>query len=159
MTLDSEPPGATVYTKGYNHPEREWIEVGETPIEHVVVAQPARFRVEMEGYVPFEGAPFGAHVPSVCFGRRRSRPGWCRAAASDFGDGPSVEIEDFWIDTFEVTNREYKAFVDAGGYRDERLWRWEVDRSAFVDSTGRPGPAGWALGDYPEGRATCRSAG
>ena len=28
---------------------------------------------------------------------------------------PSFELGDFWIDRFEVTNREYKAFIDAGG--------------------------------------------
>ena len=28
----------------------------------------------------------------------------------------------FWIDTAPVTNRAYLEFVDAGGYRDQRLW-------------------------------------
>ena len=53
----------------------------------------------------------------------------------------AVELDDFWIDTYEVTNRQYKAFVDDGGYRDDRWWPEDVDRGAFVDTTGRPGPA------------------
>jgi hypothetical protein len=58
ISLDSDPPGATVYFKGYQHPEREWIHLGQTPIGNAVVVLPTRFRVEKEGYVPFEGAPF-----------------------------------------------------------------------------------------------------
>ncbi|MDX1389906.1 MAG: serine/threonine-protein kinase, partial [Acidobacteriota bacterium] len=29
LSFESEPPGATVYVKGYNHPEREWFRLGE----------------------------------------------------------------------------------------------------------------------------------
>ena len=69
----------------------------------------------------------------------------------EFGGSDAVEIEGFWIDKYEVTNRDYKTFVDAGGYREDRLWAEEVDRSTFVDSTGRPGPAGWSLGSHNTG--------
>ncbi len=154
VSFDSEPPGATVYFKGYNHPEREWINLGETPIGNVVLAQPARYRVEKEGFATFEGAPFGGRMTFHLFRENEIPPGMVRVAAgsANFGDGDSVALESFWIDTYEVTNRDYKAFVDAGGYREDRLWPEEVDRSGFVDTTGRPGPAGWALGDYPEGK-------
>jgi dienelactone hydrolase len=53
-------------------------------------------------------------------------------------------IAPFLIDRLETTNRQYKAFVQGGGYRDLS--------PAFVDSTGRPGPATWELGDFPSGR-------
>src|SRR5262249_55700986 len=33
-----------------------------------------------------------------------------------------VELAPFWIDAAPVTNEDYAAFVDAGGYEDERLW-------------------------------------
>jgi dienelactone hydrolase len=73
-------------------------------------------------------------------------------------------IPEFWIDKFEVTNAEFKAFVDAGGYRDRRWWKHEANRDGrplawvdamrlFVDRTGRPGPATWEAGTYPAGRA------
>jgi dienelactone hydrolase len=72
------------------------------------------------------------------------------------------KIPSFYMDRFEVTNREFKAFVDAGGYRDETFWRQPIvkdgksiplveAKAIFVDRTGRPGPAGWEAGDYPEG--------
>jgi formylglycine-generating enzyme required for sulfatase activity len=152
VSFDSDPPGAVVWVKGYNHPEREWIRLGETPLENVVIAQPARYRVEHEGFATFEGAPFGGHLTFRLFREDEIPPGMVRVAAgrAAFGSGDSVALDGFWIDTYEVTNREYKAFVDAGGYREDRFWVEGVDRGAFVDTTGRPGPAGWALGDYPE---------
>jgi formylglycine-generating enzyme required for sulfatase activity len=153
LSFDSDPPGATVYTKGYNHPEREWILLGEAPIENVPIGLPARFRVEKEGYVPFEGAPFAMQQTFRLFREDEVPRGMVHvpAGSASFGAGDAVALDEFWIDQHEVTNREYKAFVDDGGYREDRFWEEEVDRSAFVDTTGRAGPAGWALGSYPDG--------
>ena len=153
LSLDSDPSGATVYYKGYEHPEREWIHLGETPLEDKVVALPARFRVEREGYVPFEGAPFAPRLTFRLFREDEIPPGMVSVpgGTARFGAADPVMLDDFWIDQYEVTNREFQAFVDAGGYRGEQFWDEGVDRSALVDTTGRPGPAGWALGSYPEG--------
>ncbi len=76
---------------------------------------------------------------------------------------PSGELDDFFLDRYEVTNREYKAFIDAGGYRNQELWKqefakdgkilaWEDGIRELVDQTGQPGPATWEAGDYPEGQ-------
>jgi pimeloyl-ACP methyl ester carboxylesterase len=66
----------------------------------------------------------------------------------------------FWIDKFEVTNREFKRFVDLGGYARPGHWTaalaetgsltFETAQRTFRDRTGRPGPAGWELGTYTE---------
>jgi dienelactone hydrolase len=72
-------------------------------------------------------------------------------------------LPDFFIGRFEVTNREYKAFVDAGGYGNREYWQlplvrdgrrltWEEAIRDFVDASGRPGPATWMAGDYPPGQ-------
>ena len=68
----------------------------------------------------------------------------------------------YWVDTYEVTNEKFKAFVDAGGYRRQDFWKetftedgrvssWEEAIDEFRDATGRPGPATWQVGTYPEG--------
>jgi formylglycine-generating enzyme required for sulfatase activity len=44
----------------------------------------------------------------------------------------SSALPRFLIDRHEVTNRQFKAFVDAGGYRDRQFWK-----VAFVRD-GRP---------------------
>jgi iron(II)-dependent oxidoreductase len=33
-----------------------------------------------------------------------------------------VDLDPFWIDTFPVTNRQYLAFIEAGGYDEPRFW-------------------------------------
>jgi cephalosporin-C deacetylase-like acetyl esterase len=52
--------------------------------------------------------------------------------------------------------------IDAGGYTSPQYWKekflkdgrtlsWQEAMTQFRDKTGRPGPATWELGDYPEG--------
>jgi dienelactone hydrolase len=76
---------------------------------------------------------------------------------------PPLPIPDYWIGRYEVTNREFKPFVAQGGYTDPRYWREPVVLNGrplplsqavqlFHDKTGRPGPAGWELGEYPAGQ-------
>ncbi len=80
-----------------------------------------------------------------------------------FGPGPEdeeIELPGYLIDRFEVTNRRYQAFVDAGGYRRPELWReafvdngrrvsFQEAMSRFTDRTGRPGPSTWQMGTHP----------
>ncbi len=58
---------------------------------------------------------------------------------------------------------QYKEFVDAGGYERRSWWEFDIKQNGkplsfddamrlFVDATGRPGPAAWELGSYPEGK-------
>jgi dienelactone hydrolase len=75
---------------------------------------------------------------------------------------PAVALDGFLIDLHEVTNEEFRRFVDAGGYRDARFWTEPFIRNkrslsfqeavaAFADATGRPGPSTWEGGSYPKG--------
>lgn len=77
-----------------------------------------------------------------------------------------VRVNDFNISKCEVTNGEYKKFVDEGGYQRKEFWRELVevrdlntdlvgwDRiGLFVDGTGKPGPSSWNNGTYSEGKA------
>src|SRR5262249_14662676 len=75
----------------------------------------------------------------------------------------SQTMAEFQIDRYEVTNREFKEFVDRGSYRDRkfltipflkdgRTQSWEQAMAQFVDQTGRPGPATWEAGNYPPGQ-------
>ncbi len=62
-----------------------------------------------------------------------------------------------------MTNKEYKAFVDAGGYTKREWWpaemtdggkplAWDAAIARFRDKTGRTGPATWEAGDFPKGQ-------
>ena len=74
------------------------------------------------------------------------------------------------LDRHEVTNQEYKRFVEAGGYHRREFWKepfikdgravsWEEALGSFYDSTGHPGPAVWEGGDFPKGRENHPVAG
>jgi predicted Ser/Thr protein kinase len=164
FSFESEPTGADVFVKGYSHPERPWIPLGRTPLSDVSIALPARLRIEKSGYLPFEGAAGIELDRRFVLHRENDVPAsmvHVRAGETRFGAVTSIEIEEFWIDKYEVTNRQFKEFVDDGGYRNPEYWREPIRQdgreltieqaaSLFVDSTGRPGPAGWELGSYPE---------
>jgi dienelactone hydrolase len=74
------------------------------------------------------------------------------------------EIGDFFLDQYEVSNKQFKEFVDRGGYQKKEYWKlkfikdqkelaWEEAIKEFVDQTGQAGPVSWQAGDYPEGQA------
>ena len=76
--------------------------------------------------------------------------------------GDELMLPDFFLDRFEVTNRQFQQFVAAGGYQRRDYWEypittaqgeipWATAMTRFVDKTGRPGPAGWEAGDIPPG--------
>ena len=173
ISIVTEPAGATVHLKGYATPDAPWELLGETPLQGVRVPYAlTRWKIDKEGFEPFEGAPFGVR-PFTAFAQGftldpvGSRPdGMVRVPGGPFAwpGFPPVEIGDYWLDRYEVTNRKFKAFVDAGGYEKEAYWTEpfvgegrvvprDEAMARLVDTTGRPGPAGWEFGSYGEGQA------
>ena len=76
---------------------------------------------------------------------------------------PSVHLDDLLIDKYEVTNRDFKKFVDAGGYREPKYWKFPFIENGrtltfgqamalFVDKTDRSAPSTWDLGSYAAGQ-------
>jgi formylglycine-generating enzyme required for sulfatase activity/dienelactone hydrolase len=74
-----------------------------------------------------------------------------------------VDLADFYIDEREVSNRDFQQFVREGGYRRRELWKhpftdgektfsFEEGVARFRDSTGVPGPRGWAGGEPQAGK-------
>jgi iron(II)-dependent oxidoreductase len=61
--------------------------------------------------------------------------------------------ESFYLDRWCVTNADFQAFVDHGGYENISLWPEQILPSIlqFVDKTGKPGPAFWENGAPPKG--------
>jgi hypothetical protein len=45
-----------------------------------------------------------------------------------FEGQPELALKDYWIDQYEVTNRQYKAFVAAGGYQKPDYWKFDFVR-------------------------------
>src|SRR5262249_5581019 len=81
-----------------------------------------------------------------------------------------IPLGPFYIDKFEVTNQQFKQFVDQGGYQKKEFWEhrffmegkplsWEKAMAQSRDATGHPGPAAWEWGSYPPGKGNYPVAG
>ena len=170
LSIRSDPAGADVWINSYRGTETSWRHVGRTPIDSLRIARDIfRVRLSKPGFdTAFRVAPqawFPDRVDlSVPLVPEADVPrGMVRVqGGTDAGIAAPQPVGDFWIDRYEVTNREFKRFVDAGGYEKREYWKhplvrdgrelsWAQALEVFRDTTGRPGPAGWELGRYPEG--------
>jgi dienelactone hydrolase len=165
-TVRTEPAGADVSIREYARTEGAWRELGRSPITTKLPFGYYRWRSIRPGREASEAAGFAFPEMVLRSGSAQDAPpgmvyvpGGQREIA-----GRAVRYDAFWLDTFEVTNRRFKAFVDAGGYRKREYWRqaflkdgrelpWDEALRTFVDKTGRPGPAPWELGNYAQGEA------
>jgi serine/threonine protein kinase len=175
INIKTEPPGAKVFMKEYATPEKEWTYLGVSPLEKIRVPVGIfRWKLEKEGYETVLAAAstwagdISGHDIIVGYNlvrildKKGSLPAdMVRVTGAET---PAGKLADFFIDTYEVTNRQYMEFINSGGYRNPKYWKhkfvkdgkelsWEEAVKAFVDQTGQPGPAGWQAGDYPEGQA------
>jgi dienelactone hydrolase len=167
-TVTTTPPGATVAIQDYGTPSAPWRVLGRTPLKNLLLPIGYfRWRVSAADYRTREFAESGVMHPAIAFQlyKDADAPAGMVLVPSGvtLGTHP-VKVPEFWLDQFEVTNRKYQAFVDAGGYRRPEFWRETVVRDGraipfeeamrlFLDQTGRAGPATWELGTYAEGKS------
>jgi hypothetical protein len=184
VTLDTAPDGAGVFHRPYAGGEKDWRFIGETPLEGVAVPiGVGLWRIEKEGHdsallalrnpgLQLGNAP-DADIRLLVKGVDLTIPLADAATSPDgmvlvpaipalipgVGDDP-IEVPAFFIDRFEVRNRDFREFVDAGGYTEAGNWRdvpfdeggeWRTAAAGFVDQAGQPGPSTWRAGTYPHG--------
>ncbi len=185
LSINTSPAGADVYRREYNDPNSAWALVGKTPLKNV--RQPRGmflWKFERQGYspvlrttngiLPRFGIPIGegAEVSVVLDETAKTPAGMVRVSPEHypktlfipgFEGQPELALKDYWIDQYEVTNRQYKAFVDAGGYQKPEYWKfdftrdgkkltWDEAMAQFRDAAERPGPKDWVQGEYPKGQ-------
>ena len=150
-----DPVGADVYFKDYGDVDGPWLLAGRVPINGARVPQgELRWRLVKDGFDTAEGA--SPQSPSITIRRTgEAPPGMVYVPGGLSRNGTmTVQLPDFWIDRYEVTNAEFKRFLDAGGYRERKYWKESFDVAERLrDKTGQAGPATWELGTFPEGQA------
>jgi dienelactone hydrolase len=173
VSIASSPPGATVEIQDYLSPNGEWCRLGETPLTDITIPTGYfRWKVSKPGVGEFVSAPEIYALMNFALDSEQAAPvgmSWVGGQRwSNFisfvGPVGGYTLPSFYIDRFEVTNRQYQVFVDSGGYEKRELWpdkfvedgrelSWSEAMDILRDSTGRPGPSTWEGGHYPEGQA------
>ena len=173
--ISSNPPGAKVSIKSYSQKDSAFQYIGETPIKNKAFPSSlVCLKIEKEGYETIRDVILVSEVfnhgwkyaldsmGTIPQGMSRVRPNADTLQVDSIEQFIINSPDEFLIDTYEVSNQEYKAFVDTGGYQNPIYWQedfvkegkelsWEEAMSEFVDQTGRPGPSTWIGGTFPEG--------
>ena len=170
VRFETAPPGARVYVSDYmaaaGDELAQWELLGEAPIDaqEIPIWGYYRARAVKPGFVSADIAFGGEAVVRLELQPEAvAPPGMVWVPPAPASTRPPLELPGFWIDRYEVTNRQFARFVDGGGYQRPEHWRhpfvkggrtlsWQQAMAEFRDLTGRPGPAVWQLGAYPEGR-------
>jgi dienelactone hydrolase len=167
VSIKTNPPDAKVEVKDAGGIDSKWRGIGSTPVSAVVVPQgPALIRFSLKGYITVERLIVA--TPELVIHQELIREGELpenmlvvsEVTPSAF-NGIRVKAASFLADKCEVTNRQFQAFVDAGGYETPDYWKhefykegrkiaWQEAINEMRDRTGQPGPATWQHGRYPE---------
>jgi formylglycine-generating enzyme required for sulfatase activity/dienelactone hydrolase/predicted Ser/Thr protein kinase len=175
FSFHTVPPGADVYL--YDEIDSAWEHIGRSPIDKAKVWPGYHlFKIEKDGYEPVEGGERTAvttevEIKMMLEEKGSLPPGMVRIPGDkgiklnlvNLDQLGGLDLGDYLIDKHEVTNREFKKFIDQGGYEKREYWKqpfkkegktlsWEQALAEFTDRTGRPGPVTWEMSDYPEGR-------
>ncbi len=178
VTIHTTPEGADVYVRPYKD-GGDWQYLGRSPIERRrMPIQYLRWQVRKDGFETSDTGTWGAEtfdassdMSFALFEKDKTPSGMVWVEGGNFSlwmpglEGlPERALGPYWIDKFEVTNRDFKKFVDAGGYNTQKYWSqkfirdgkefpWQEAVGMFRDKTGRPGPSTWELSNYAEGQA------
>ncbi|MBK8699203.1 MAG: SUMF1/EgtB/PvdO family nonheme iron enzyme [Saprospiraceae bacterium] len=178
LSLTTAPADAELWWKDYTKPNNEWRFAGTTPFKDVRLPRPyLRMEIRKKGYQTIEYAGTAGSFKSLkdsfnlILDKVGSLPAnMVRMPAKNTpmlivgleGSGKK-DVPSFLMDKYEVSNKEFKGFMDAGGYSNNKFWNnviyqngkaisLEAALALFIDKTGRPGPATWEAGTYPDGQ-------
>lgn len=189
VSVTTTPPGASVYLTRFINDAKETPArqlVGSTPFANVRVARGEYIlSIEKEGFAPIDRTVSGVTVrasaltimpPPIRLEHSllpvsAQPPGMVFVPGGDYRliswSRPTdrrVRLTDFFIDKYEVSNREYKEFISGGGYLKRDLWKhpfvkdgralsWDEGMKLLVDRTGLQGPRSWSNQGFPDGKA------
>jgi eukaryotic-like serine/threonine-protein kinase len=178
VNVHTNPEGADVSIRDYKSSD-DWQLLGKSPLKEVRIPLGLfHWKFEKEGYEAVditERFPYVSptKIETLQFGLDKQGtipPRMVRVPQKEFAlqmpgldHLPAVQLDEFLIDRYEVTNQEFLEFVKGGGYQTKEYWKhpfmkgdrelsWDEAMSEFRDGTGRPGPATWEAGTFIKGQ-------
>jgi len=187
LTVISKPEGARVYLKRFapdekrSIPQREY--VGLTPIHNLQVIRGGyKVYLEKDGFAQSERV-FSSAISFEAIARttdiaievnlldkKKMIKNMILVPGGDYHlvgwDAPTTSedrLHDYYIDKYEVSNKDFKSFINAGGYQKKEYWKfpfikegehlsWDDAIALFADRTGLRGPRDWINQEYPVGK-------
>jgi serine/threonine protein kinase len=168
INIRTIPAGAKLYTKQYTSPTSKWTFLGISPLENFRMPKGYfLWKAEKEGYATsmLVSQNYQIKVQGGLF-----KPVDIEIELDEMGIVPPGmvrirgrgQLADFYIDRYEVTNSQFKEFVEQGGYRKQGYWKypfvregsiilWQQAMAEFRDASGQAGPSTWQGGDYRDG--------
>ena len=171
-SITTTPAGADIWYREYSAMGEPWQHCGRSPLEGIMLPQGVyRWKIEKEGFGTHECVVGDSFEVQLRAEGSREEMVWIDAFAVEISTGSDAqstrgEAPAYLIDRYEVTNEQFQAFVDEGGYDDPVYWQeldfvkegrqlsWEEAVTTFQDQTGQPGPSTWKGGTYPDGQGT-----
>ena len=167
VSITTTPPGAQVSYRPYGDNKSPWKHVGTTPFKNILMPWAyVNVRVEKERQETLEIAGvfafFDANIALTPLGQLPE--GMVAVPEKSSWASPSIssgmQLPDYYLDKYEVTNKQFRKFIDEGGYRNRKHWSQPFRKEGhdlpfeqavlqFRDATGRQAPAGWELGAFP----------
>ena len=177
-SIQTEPTGADVYWKDYNDINGDWKFIGKTPLKNAWMPKGfPRIKIEKNGfktvYNPGIFFPTTLKLKLDSIGKypenmvkvSESTSHMLIVGLEKYGgeQEKGIYVNEFLMDKYEVTNKDFKTFVDSGGFNNKKYWDypvyaegkeipWEKAMELFHDKTGKRSPADWEVGTYPEGK-------
>jgi len=178
-SISTKPAGADIFYKEYSSIKSGYEYLGKSPVQNIRFPSGVfRWQIKKEGYQSIEivtgiGEAAGRdrdYAMNLTLDEKGSLPPEMVKIPGQtislrligFDNAKELFVPTYLIDKFEVTNQQFKIFVDTGAYRDPEYWiqefkkdgstiSWASAMNEFRDKSGRFGPSTWESGTYPEG--------
>ena len=144
VSIHTVPPDAKVFIKEYEDIDGDWEYLGNTSIEGIKLPLSFfRWKIQKDGYETVKHAHPGMDgqisfhldkVGTIPLGMVRVTGGKERIRIFGLNNLAKVQLNDFYIDRYEVTNKQYKQFMDSGGYQNRKYWKHEFIKDGQIVS-------------------------